>query len=552
MAEAYPQYENMPEDHANRLSQHAAILKAEVEGLQPSQMNDEELLAKLEDIRTRASESGAWEGHKGDGADERLQFNVERHKGFGYNEEEAAIQGLNQLQRDGFLDAIKYNRRQQEQLFEEPTTEYVDAHPIDAASEKQAIDALLERTVDIATIDQAERTKLARDFPSGNFLYHGTGTEQLVKILDSGVLANNAALRDHEEAAAVAEGRESELVRHNSGFEGISWSMNGIDALPGDRYHLAGFVAAPEKALDSEHQLAVPSRPSPNEVILLDGNVDAPEYYAAKTQYELYSSYNRNSVIGGILNATIEQEKNNSDLLAFAPHLKQDENLAKVLQERYTIAADGAITFSPDLLSSDSPDEELPVAAYWLDALVKSGRFKGTEFEGLDTADVIMSITEENSRQILYKEFRRDTDPWQQIVEGKEMNPIEVPVASMYFVAPRKDADAWLKVLARSKHQPLGILLYDDDKVRLENFASLHRGDHNELTTELQTAISPDNQDYIDYARVLGTKFTDDMRTGHYHQVIAEGHLSNRKAIKKVNGELIVLGEENVVNSESL
>lgn len=30
------------------------------------------------------------------------------------------------------------------------------------------------------------------------------------------------------------------------------------------------------------------------------------------------------------------------------------------------------------------------------------------------------------------------------------------------------------------------------------------------------------------------------MRTGHKHQVIAEKHLTNRGAIKKVNGKLLI------------
>jgi hypothetical protein len=117
---------------------------------------------------------------------------------------------------------------------------------------------------------------------------------------------------------------------------------------------------------------------------------------------------------------------------------------------------------------------------------------------------------------------------------------IEVPVESMWFVAPRKDADMWLKVFAKSQHKPAGILLYDDKKVRLENFASFHRGDHTELTQELQRAIEPDNADYIDYNQVLGTEFTEDMRTGHKHQVIAERHLSKRGSIKKVDGKLMI------------
>ncbi len=137
---------------------------------------------------------------------------------------------------------------------------------------------------------------------------------------------------------------------------------------------------------------------------------------------------------------------------------------------------------------------------------------------------------------------RQDWEEYETILDKAEKatGNIRVPVESMYFVAPRKDTEMWRKVMARSPHKPAGILLYDDNRVRLENFASFHRGDHTELTAELQTAIKSNNEDYIKYTEVLGTEFSDDMRTGHKHQVIAEKHLSNRGAIKKVSGKLVI------------
>lgn len=356
--------------------------------------------------------------------------------------------------------------------------------------------------------------------------------------MDTGVLANAKALKQREDEAAKAEGRDTDIVRHNSGYEGVSWSMNGIDALPGDRYHLAGFVVAPEAVLSEGNQLAVPSRPSPNEVILIDDKIDAKEYYSAKTQLELFEAYDRNSVLGGLLELVTENSEDEPAKLADLLPRLQDEAFIKTLREYYTISDTGTIALSPELLSSTDEDTEIPVAAVWLQGLVDAGRLNGTDFEGMSTSEVISSIGEENIKQ-LYTQLHKDADVYEadsRIEEGA----VEVPVEQMYFVAPRKDAEAWLKVMARSQHKPAGILLYDHKKVRLENFASLHRGDHAELTAELQAAIKPDNKDYIGYAEVLGTEFSDNMRTGHKHQVIAEKHLSNRGAIKKVNGKLVI------------
>ncbi len=224
-------------------------------------------------------------------------------------------------------------------------------------------------------------------------------------------------------------------------------------------------------------------------------------------------------------------------LLEILPMLK-DEGYLKTLREGYSVAENGAIVLSPDLLSSTDADTEIPVAAVWMQGLVDDGRLKGTDFEGMSTAEVITSIGDENIKQ-LYTQLNKDVRAFEED-SSDEAGAVSVPVEKMYFVAPRKDAKAWLQVLARSAHKPAGILLYDDKKVRLENFASLHRGDHTELTAELQTVIKPDNEGYIDYAQVLGTEFSDGMRTGHKHQVIAEKHLANRGTLKSVDGKLVI------------
>lgn len=551
MLDVYPYYSDyeMPEGEATRLGEQAKGVKAEVEGMKPYMLPDDELAPKLADVKHRATESGVWRADKGEGADERLAYAVEQKKGYGYTEEEATAGAVKSLKRSGYLDAIRDKRKEQERLFKDPIGEYIEGHTVDTDTEKAEVDKLLERTVDITTLTEAEVAKISRDFPSGNFVYHGTGTEQLIKILDSGALANAKALYEREDEAAKAEGRDAGIVRRNSGFEGVSWSMNGIDALPGDRYHLAGFVAAPEAVLTDSQQLAVPSRPAPNEVLQISSEVDAHEFYDAKTQLELYRNPGMfgesNSVFDNLVSISF-WEKEDSRQFRDEPMLyqakrgllAQPEYQAK-LRELYSVGEDGKIRLDPDLLQQ--VDNEVPVAAVWLQAAIDTGRLNGTQFADKELPAIIDDLNGENIKELLGSS-RQDWDQHEAVLDEAEKlaGNIEVPVESMYFVAPRKDAEAWLKVMARSPHKPAGILLYDDKKVRLENFASLHRGDHTELTAELQAAIKPDNEDYIDYTEVLGTEFNDDMRTGHKHQVIAEKHLSNRGAIKRVNGKLVI------------
>lgn len=549
MLDVYPYYSDyqMPEGEAARLGEQAKGLKAEIEGIKPYMLFDEELASKLADVKQRATERGVWRADKGEGAEERLEFLVEQKKEYGHTEEEAIRRAVKELKRNGYLDAIRDKRKEEERLFKDPINSYISNHELEVEKEKVELDKLLERTVDITTLNETELARLSRDFPSGNFVYHGAGTERLVGILNTGVLANAKALYERENAAAKAEGREAGIVRRNSGFEGVSWSMNGIDALPGDRYHMAGFVAAPEAILSDTMQLAVPSRPAPNEVLQISAEVDASEFYDAKTQVELYRNPGMfgetNSVFDNLFSVGIWEKEENRQFRD-EPMLYQSKRglLAQPeyqdqLRELYSIDERGKIRLDPDLLQQI--DNEIPVAAVWLQAAIDTGRLKGTQFADKELPTIIDELNSENIKELLGSS-RQDWEQYEAVLDEAEKvaGNIEIPVENMYFVAPRKDAEAWLKVMARSQHKPAGIFLYDDKKVRLENFASLHRGDHTELTAELQAAIKPDNEGYIDYAEILGTKFSDDMRTGHKHQVIAERHLSNRGAIKKVNGKL--------------
>lgn len=539
----------MPENEATRLDEQAKGLKAEIESIKPYMLADDELAPILADVKQRATETGVWRTDKGEGADKRLEYAVEQRKGYGYTEGEAIEGAVKELKRSGYLEAVRNRRKEQERLFKVPISEYIGGHEIEADTEKAELDKLLERTVDITTLTEAELASLSRSFPSGNFVYHGTGTEQLIKILDTGVLANAKALYERENEAAKAEGRDAGIVQRNSGFEGVSWSMNGIDALPGDRYHLAGFLAAPEAILNDTQQFAVPSRPAPNEVLQISGEVDASKFYDAKTQFELYCNPGMfgetNSVLDNLVSVSMWEDEESRQfrdepmLYQIKRGLLAQPDYQDQLRERYSVTEKGKIRLDPDLLQQI--DNEIPVAAVWLQAVIDTGRLQGTQFADKELPAIIDQLNGDNFKE-LFGASRQDWEQYEAVLDEAEKfaGNVEVPVESMYFVAPRKDADTWLKVMARSPHKPAGILLYDDKKVRLENFASLHRGDHTELTRELQTAINPENDGYIDYGQVLGVEFNDDMRTGHKHQVIAEKYLSNRRVIRAVDGKLVV------------
>lgn len=469
------------------------------------------------------------------------------------------VYGMRTVQRSGYLGALRNERRMKEWNFATPIKEFVGSRQLDSEEEKRRVEALRHRVVDISSITPEQRERLGKEFPGGNFLFHSAATAELIKIFDTGALRNFKAIYEAEGRAAEAEGRKRNFARRNSGWEGISWSMNELDAVPGDRFHIAGFVAAPDVVLGEDQQLAVPSRPAPFEVIQIDGSIDANKLYTLKVQSELYQMRGlgeANSVLGNIafLRSRLKPEDQSQSMpnIPMDPMLgefiksRTDEEIAQLIKGSFEIREDGSIELSPSLYQQkDSPDV-VPVGAAWMQGLIDSGRIK--QVPGFENAqnvrDIVTSMTYENASGII-RELAKDIKWVDERFnpEIEKVSDLEVPVEDMYFVAPRKDLQKWLTVLARAGHQPKGILLYDSIAVRMEDFANLYGGDSGALTKELQRAIVPNpEQGYIDWERqVLGQKVTPDKRGGHNHQVVAEQYLFNRRTIRKIDGHLAIV-----------
>ncbi len=539
---AYPFFSDviMPKREATRLKSEAQKIKEEVKELRPYLLPDKELVSKLRIIKQQAIASGVWEPLKGENSKERLGYATMRNVDFGYTKTEASSLARKELAKDGYLAAIRDDHKEKDQRFKNPINDILKKHKLPEHDEGDVI-----KVIDLVRI---AKPRLGKDFPSGNFLYHGTETEQLIKILQSGNLSNAGALYEQEAKTAKAEGRDTELIRRNSGYEGISWSLNAIDALPGDRYHLAGLLASPELVLGKDEQLVIPSRPAINEVLQLALSIDARKFYEAKTQLELYCHVGTFGEANSVFNnlwAVSYYRKNPKRSLVDKPllyiagrKLAKHKGYVETLREHYTIGTNGLIYLSHNLLGQ--VDDEIPIAAVWLQAAIDSGRLQDTVFADKVLSEIIETMNSKNT-DILLRESKKDWEPFEKTMNAAEAKAkhVQASVDKMYLVAARKDLGHWLKVLVRVQHKPLGILLYDDSKVRLENFATSHRGDHAELTRELRSAI-PQSKGYIDYNAVLGVQFTDDMRAGHHHQIIAESHLENRGIIKWNNGKLIV------------
>ncbi len=118
-------------------------------------------------------------------------------------------------------------------------------------------------------------------------------------------------------------------------------------------------------------------------------------------------------------------------------------------------------------------------------------------------------------------------------------NDVRVSVEKLYMVVPEKDMEDWLRVLVRCRYKPAGIVAYNGDTVRLEDFASNHKGDGGELAGQLRSIVAetPETRTYVD---MLGDTFSDEMRYGEVNHMIAPEYLTNTRTMTVANGRLVV------------
>lgn len=333
-------------------------------------------------------------------------------------------------------------------------------------------------------------------FPSGNFLFHAALAHNLVSILESGVIKNARAL-----------GVEHSPWVSNGGDVGVSWSLNQIEAIPGSRFHMAGFVGAPETVLDHTHtQLAIPDESAPYEAVQISDKIDAGDLYEKYIQHRILK----------------QAEKGIMDWKDTPTVVRSMIPFQEVPKELYETDEHGEKRLKREFLEYTHVNHAISGADVWLQLQGETSRSN----KALDNA----IRTLRSQRNDLRAEIAKSVT---------EENDVAVPVDKLYFVAARKDIERWLKVLVRCNTWPAGIIVYDSTDVRLEDFLSAHIGDGEALTKELRKVIDEPTDGSL-YNKMIGRPFGVDMRDKADMHFVADHHLGNTKRVVMRDGELVV------------
>lgn len=456
------------------------------------------------------------------------------------------------------LSKVRAEKRKYDRHFYEPLriaiSEGLSKNPEDIARQEAAARKMMTEAIDIGG-EGKSKEELRQYFPSGNWLYHGvlggasSGSSKILSIFKSGALKNGKAL--HE---------SSSDARLHGGYEGISWSMNGIDAFPGDRYHAAGFLAAPETILADGEQLAVPSKPAVFEVQQLSAEVNMAKLWDAKKQRGVITSSlgriesmpelekqkeenNLSSALAHIVAVNQGRSKDGSKVMSWLEQ-HQSEDAGELLRmnpsgrRAYRINEDGVIRFDPNIRNYADANTP-PVGARYIQAAIDTGRLEKTEFNGKSAAEIIATLNDQNIRQFI-SAVRVDTRYWLEKMNEQQdkVTAVEASVEDMIFVCAKSDLGKWARAIATSGHMPKRIVTYDDQKIRLADWKQRY-SDGEKLSEEIDGAIG-ENSGHISYDEVLGETFDNSMRSRARgkHGSIAEKYLKKTRAIIKENGTL--------------
>lgn len=398
-------------------------------------------------------------------------------------------------------------------------------------AELERVERLRKKVVDLTEV---EPRALAEAFPSGNFLFHGSTVGKIEKIFQTGGLKNGVALAEDDPEASA--------LNMNSGFEGVSWSLNQIDALPGTRGHIAGFLAAPEDILGADEKLVVPSRPAPYEVLQVGEKLDPEQAYYWKNQAEVWgdgepSFSERNSVDSNLM--WMRSYKPGSRTLRSSVYEYTGSVEPDYLRQFFKFDDKRHIIWGEDLYQKN----DVPPALPYLQSILDRNMLKQVpEYQDIDTMEKVLERTHTDPKFLMTlimtarAEGKPANEAYDKILD-QVAKSVRIKPEEMYFVTSHQDLEAWLKVMARTGVEPKGILLYDDAQVVMENFASDYEGNHEELSSELGRAVGV-RGDF--WQNEMGMDPANLPRSGSVGQVILESAVKRDKVLRMRDGKLVV------------
>lgn len=429
-----------------------------------------------------------------------------------------------------FLYALRKGIRQGEEEFTEDIDQFLKDHPATEAAVLRKTE-LSQRVlmIDEHTDQESLKQSVIEMFPSGNYLVHGTSVKGCLSIAnDSEGLLKSIA----------EQGKTVDKAKGKGGLMGISFSFDGVRALPGTWRHMCMFVTSPEVALKGgDKKLVVPYYAADHELQLVGASysLDIATHIDATLDFFGF----KNLFLGsGVIHdiAEIEHpyncEPGDSPIEKDVKLLKSGQLTEEKITSQYRVV-DNMFIVDPSAMEGDISEGTI-----WLDYLIKNtdeGRAINKPLSEFTKQDIsgLFEATKGHVRTII----RRAEQEADNIIDN---SAVVIPIEDAILFVPKSDLNKWLDVFSRVNYAPKVIVPFSPaEGPRVPNWR-LPEGDYDKaekvVNRCLQSAGVPEPT--LSFDQVLEKPLESDDMLGQSIKHVKWGVVSKSKEMVLVDGML--------------
>lgn len=365
-------------------------------------------------------------------------------------------------------------------------------------------------------------------FPSGNYLVHGTSVEGALSVAGDG----GGAIK------SVAEIRKNdEKFKGKGGFLGVSFSYDGVRALPGTWRHMTMFSTSPEKALGDNKKLVVPYYAADRELQLVGTSYDRNLAVYVESTLDFYGLKN---LIGGggvisdfaEMESPYEYKKGETPIESDLNKLANGELKAEDVSSKYQVT-DGKLSVVPDITEQD-----VSLGLMYSDYLLKhtpEGRELGKSIENATPQELLDLYNKTIYRG---REIIADVERASEVLNDSMATSVDIEDTVMFV--PEGDVDKWLNVFSRTEKAPKAFVAFSPQEgPRVPNW-KLPEGDWEkaEQTIEKTLNMAGVQEPSIPFPQVTGKEITDNEIIGERIRHLKWDAIKDSQELVMENGQL--------------
>lgn len=318
---------------------------------------------------------------------------------------------------------------------------FLATHP-ETDQSKERRKELEKRVVTETEMPKDVSEKIKEMFPSGNYLDHGTSIKSAMAIAGD----PDGALKSAEEIR-----KKNPNFTGHGGVWGISFSFNGVGAMPGSWRHMAIFVTSPEVAMKGGRELNVTYRANEKELQLLGGTYDLEIGAYVESTYDFFKKRNSLDDDGveddfAELKTPLVYEKGETPIERDLKKLSDGDLTEEDISANYKVI-EGRFVVSPSV-----NEQDISLGLIYADYLLKhtpEGRALQKDLKGVSPAELLKLYYDTSGiKDAIFEDMERASKVL------KESMALSLPIEDTIIFVQESDLKKWLDVFSRVDKAP--------------------------------------------------------------------------------------------------